>query len=139
MKEKNLSYLMSGKVLILGLLDFWSLTSAYGLWEETSNPKGPVSHLEPSPIANIIISVVSVCPAVLLSIHPSHHPSSKFLIPEEEYDGSGGRRRQMAAAAVYPNILTMRNFLKTLKNRNKMKTHKINIFKHETRKGNTVK
>jgi hypothetical protein len=45
----------------------------------------------------------------------------------------------MAAAAVYPNILTMRNFFKTLKNRNKMKTCKINIFKHETRKGNTVK
>jgi hypothetical protein len=86
---------------------------------------------------------VSVCPAVLLSIHPSrhpsHHPSSKFLIPEEEYDGRGGGRRQMAAAAVYPNILTMRNFFKTLKNRNKMKTCKINIFKHETRKGNTVK
>jgi hypothetical protein len=54
MKEKNLSYLMSGKVLILGLLDFWSLTSAHGLWEETSNPKGPVSYLEPSPILTII-------------------------------------------------------------------------------------
>ncbi len=45
----------------------------------------------------------------------------------------------MAAAAVYPNILTIRNFLKTLKIRNKMKTYIINIFKHETRKGNTVK
>jgi hypothetical protein len=39
---------------------------------------------------------VSVCPAVvvvvLLSIHPSCHPSrsSKFLIPEEEDDGRGG-------------------------------------------------
>jgi hypothetical protein len=32
----------------------------------------------------------------------------------------------MAAAAVYPNILTI-------------KKYKINIFKHETRKGNTVK
>ncbi len=41
----------------------------------------------------------------------------------------------MAAVAVYPNILTIRNF----KNRNKMKKYKINIFKHETRKGNTVK
>jgi hypothetical protein len=45
----------------------------------------------------------------------------------------------MAAAAVYPNILTIINFFKTLKNRKKMKTYKINIFKHETRKGNTVK
>jgi hypothetical protein len=45
----------------------------------------------------------------------------------------------MATAAVYPNILTIRNFFKTLKNRNKMKTYKINIFKHATRKGNTVK
>ncbi len=45
----------------------------------------------------------------------------------------------MVAAAVYPNILTIRNFFITLKNRNKMKTYKINIFKHETRKGNTVK
>ncbi len=45
----------------------------------------------------------------------------------------------MAAAAVYPNILTIRNFFKTLKNRIKMKTYKIKIFKHETRKGNTVK
>jgi hypothetical protein len=43
----------------------------------------------------------------------------------------------MTAAAVYPNILTIRNFFKTLKNRNKMKIYKINIFKHETRKGNT--
>ncbi len=42
-------------------------------------------------------------------------------------------------AAVYLNILTIRNFFKTLKNRNKTKTYKINIFKHETRKGNTVK
>ncbi len=35
--------------------------------------------------------------------------------------------------------LTIRNFFSTLKNRNKMKTYKINIFKHETKKGNTVK
>jgi hypothetical protein len=55
---------------------------------------------------------------------------------EEEEEEGGGR---MATAAVYPNILTIRNFFKTLKNRNKMKTYKINIFKHETRKGNTVK
>ncbi len=45
----------------------------------------------------------------------------------------------MAVAAVYSHVLTLRNFFKTLKNRNKMKTYKINIFKHETRKGNTVK
>jgi hypothetical protein len=45
----------------------------------------------------------------------------------------------VAASTVYPNILTIRNLSKKLKNRNKMKTYKINIFKHETRKGNTVK
>jgi hypothetical protein len=50
-----------------------------------------------------------------------------------------GRQRLMAAATVYPNILTIRNFFKTLKNKNKMKTYKINIFGHETRKGNTLK
>ncbi len=55
-----------------------------------------------------------------------------------EDDGRAGGRR-MAVAAVYPNILTIRNFFKTLKNRNKMKTYKRNIFKHERRKGNTVK
>ncbi len=54
---------------------------------------------------------------------------------EEEEEGG----RQMVTAVVYPNILTIRNFLKTLKNRNKMKTYKINIFKHETRKGNILK
>jgi hypothetical protein len=43
----------------------------------------------------------------------------------------------MAATTVYPNILTIRNFLKHLKI--KIKTYKINIFKHETRKRNTVK
>jgi cysteine sulfinate desulfinase/cysteine desulfurase-like protein len=32
------------------------------------------------------------------------------------------------------NTLTIRNFFKTLKNRNKMKTYKINIFKHETKR-----
>jgi hypothetical protein len=73
-----------------------------------------------------------------LSIRPVICPS-KFLIPEKEDDGTGGGQRLMATAAVYPNILTIRNFSKTLKNRNKMKTYKINIFKHETRKGNTVK
>jgi hypothetical protein len=55
---------------------------------------------------------------------------------EEEEEGGG---RMAVASAVYPNILTVRNFFKTLKNRNKMKTYKINIFKHETRKGNIVK
>ncbi len=57
-------------------------------------------------------------PSVPSSIPSSVHPS-KFFIPEEEDDGRGRRRRQMAAVAVYPNILTMRNFFKTLKNRNK--------------------
>jgi hypothetical protein len=59
----------------------------------------------------------------------------KKKMMEEEEEGGG----RMAATAVYPNILTIRNFFKTLKNRNKMKTYKINIFKHETRKGNIVK
>jgi hypothetical protein len=77
-------------------------------------------------------------PFIRLVICPVIRPS-KFLIPKEEDDGTGGGRRLMAAAAVYPNILTIRNFFKTLKNRNKMKTYKINIFKHETRKGNIVK
>jgi hypothetical protein len=80
---------------------------------------------------------------VVLSIHPSrhpsHHPSIQVSHLEEQDDGRGGGRRRMAAAKVYPNILTIRNFFKTLKNRNKMKTYKINIFKHETRKRNTVK
>jgi hypothetical protein len=62
------------------------------------------------------------------SIRPVIRPV--ILIPEEEDDGTGGGRQLMAAAAVYPNILTIRNFFKT---------YKINIFKHETRKGNTVK
>jgi hypothetical protein len=39
----------------------------------------------------------------------------------------------------HKNTLTNRNFFKTLKNRNKMKAYKINIFKHETKKGNIVK
>jgi hypothetical protein len=38
------------------------------------------------------------------SIHPSHHPSRKFLIPEEEDDGTKGRRRLMTTAAVYPQV-----------------------------------
>ncbi len=37
------------------------------------------------------------------------------------------------------DTLTIRNFFWTLKNRDKMKTYKINIFKHETKKENTVK
>jgi hypothetical protein len=47
-----------------------------------------------------------ICPS---SIHP------KFFIPEEEDDGKGGRRQGMAATAVYPNILTIRNFFKHFK------------------------
>jgi hypothetical protein len=80
------------------------------------------------------LSFLSIRPVIRPVIHPS-----KFFIPEEEDDGRGGRRRRMTAATVYPNILTIINFFKTLKNKNKMKTYKINIFKHETRKGNTVK
>ncbi len=65
---------------------------------------------------------------VVLYIHrPVIHPS-KFLIPEVEDDGRGGGRGLMAAAAVYPNILTIRVFFKTLKDRNKMKTYKVNIY-----------
>jgi hypothetical protein len=43
---------------------------------------------------------------VVLSIHPSRHPSrsSKFLIPEEEDDGTGGGRRLMAATTIYPHV-----------------------------------
>jgi hypothetical protein len=37
------------------------------------------------------------------------------------------------------NTLTIRNVFLPLKNRNKLKTYKINIFKHETKKGNIVK
>jgi len=38
-------------------------------------------------------AVVVVVVVVLLSIHPPRHPScsSKFLIPEEKDDGTGGR------------------------------------------------
>jgi len=36
-------------------------------------------------------------------IRPIIHPS-KFLIPEQEDDGRGGRRQRMAAGAVYPNV-----------------------------------
>ncbi len=32
------------------------------------------------------------------------------------------------------NTLTIRNFFETLKNRKKMKTYKINIFKHEKKR-----
>jgi hypothetical protein len=50
-----------------------------------------------------IISLV--CPVVVvLSIHPSRHPS-KFLIPEEEDDGTGGGRM----AAVYPNVYVIQS------------------------------
>ncbi len=53
---------------------------------------------------------------------------------EEEEDDDEWRQPQFIQT-----FLTIRNFKKTLKNRNKMKSYKINIFKHETRKGNTVK
>jgi hypothetical protein len=54
---------------------------------------------------------------VVLSIHPSRHPS--IQVQEEDDGRGGGGGRRMATAAVYPNILTIRNFFKTLKNRNK--------------------
>jgi hypothetical protein len=47
----------------------------------------------------------SIRPVICSVIRPS-----KFLIPEEEDDATGEGRRLMAAAAVYPNILTIRNF-----------------------------
>jgi hypothetical protein len=54
------------------------------------------------------VSVYPVVVVVLLSIHPSRHPSrsSKFLIPEEEDDGRGGGRM---AAAVYPNVYVIQS------------------------------
>jgi len=45
---------------------------------------------------------------VVLSIHPSRHPSIQVLIPEEEDDGRGGGGR-MAAAAVYPNVYVIQS------------------------------
>jgi hypothetical protein len=88
----------------------------------------------------MILSFIMLWLEVVLSIHlsrrSSHHPSIQVLHPGRK---RWKRRRQMAATAVYPNILTIRNFFKTLKSRNKMKTYKINIFKHETRKGNIIK
>ncbi len=48
-------------------------------------------------------------------------------------------KREKARKKKQKNTLTIRNFSKTLKNRKKMKTYKINIFKHETKKENTVK
>jgi hypothetical protein len=48
-------------------------------------------------------------PSIRLVIHPLIHPS-KFLIPEEEDDGRGGRQRRMAAAAVYPNVYVIQSF-----------------------------
>jgi hypothetical protein len=43
-------------------------------------------------------SFSSIRPTICPVIHPS-----KFLIPEEEDDGTGVGGRLMAAAAVYPN------------------------------------
>ncbi len=49
--------------------------------------------------------------------HPSI-PSSKFLIPEEEDDGMGGRRRLMAVATVYPrvHVIMLPQFVLALRN-----------------------
>jgi hypothetical protein len=41
-------------------------------------------------------------PSICLIIRPS-----KFLIPEEEDDGTGGGRRLMTVAAVYPHVHVM--------------------------------
>jgi hypothetical protein len=49
-----------------------------------------------------------------LSCHPSCHPSIQVSHPGRKDDGRGGGGG-MAPAAVYPNILTIRNFLKHLK------------------------
>jgi hypothetical protein len=43
--------------------------------------------------------------SIRIVIHPVIHPS-KFLIPEEEDDGRGGR---MAAWAVYPNVYVIQS------------------------------
>jgi hypothetical protein len=56
---------------------------------------------------------------VLLSIHASQfviHPS-QFLIPEEENDGTGGGRRLMVAASVYPHVhvILLAQFVLTLR------------------------
>jgi hypothetical protein len=55
---------------------------------------------------------------VVLSIHPSHHPSRKFLIPEEEDDGTGGGRRLMAMATIYPHVhvILLAQFVLALRN-----------------------
>jgi hypothetical protein len=47
-------------------------------------------------------------------------------------------KREKTRKKKQKNTLTNRNFFKTLKNRNKLKTCKINIFKHETKKGNKI-
>jgi hypothetical protein len=54
---------------------------------------------------------------VILSIHPSIHPS-KSLIPKEKDDGTGGGRRLMAAAAVYPHVhvILLAQFVLALRN-----------------------
>jgi hypothetical protein len=51
------------------------------------------------------------------SIRPVIRPS-KFLIPEEEDDGTGGGRRFMAVAAVYPHVhvILLAQFVLTLRN-----------------------
>jgi hypothetical protein len=79
---------------------------------------------------------------VVLSIHPSCHPSShpSIQVPRPRRKRRWKRRRRRTnGGSSSLSKLTIRNFFKTLKNRNKMKTYKINIFKHETRKGNTIK
>jgi hypothetical protein len=51
------------------------------------------------------------------SICPIIRPS-KFLIPEQEDDGTGGRRRLMATAAVYPrvHVILLPQFVLALRN-----------------------
>ncbi len=66
-------------------------TRSYGMWCSSSCPTSswPLATASTisracctSPISNIIISVVSVCPVlVLLSIHPSRHPSIQVPHP----------------------------------------------------------
>jgi hypothetical protein len=51
------------------------------------------------------------------SIRPIIRPS-KFLIPKEEDDGTGGRRRLMAAVAIYPHVhvILLAQFVLALRN-----------------------
>ncbi len=57
-----------------------------------------------------LYNILSLFVVVLLSIHASQFVirpvirPSKFLIPEEEDDGTGGGGRLMAIAAVYPHV-----------------------------------